>query len=184
MVEIARANGLSLRAAEALAAIDAVMHKVRRSMQRRDFGRRVLAKLDTELEVAHLDAISAIAHTPVAGEATEEVTVGLIAERLGLDPSRASRLSADVVERGYARRVASQSDARRICLELTDKGRQLVEAVRRNKWEVFASALGQWNEQELVVFAALFDRFSDWTSDIDRVERSPDTVEQQLADAK
>jgi len=186
MVEIALANGLSPRAAQALAAIDAVMHKVRRSMQRRDFGRRVIAKLDADLEVAHLDTISAIAHNPVWGEGQddkEEVTVGLIAERLGIDPSRASRLAADVVERGYARRVASQSDGRRICLELTDKGQQFGEAVRRSKWEVFAGALGQWKEDELVVFAALLDRFSGWY-DNDGVERSAENVRRQLVDAK
>jgi DNA-binding MarR family transcriptional regulator len=185
MVDIALANGLSPRAAEAVAAIDAVMHKVRRSIQRRDFGRRVLEKLDGDLEVAHLDTISAIAHNPVWTDAAkEEVTVGLIAERLGIDPSRASRLSAEVVDRGYARRIASQADARRICLELTDKGEQLVKAVRRNKWELFAGALGQWNEQELVVFAALLDRFSGWATDNDGIERSAENLKRQLAEVK
>ena len=186
MVDIALANGLSPRAAEAVAAIDAVMHKVRRSIQRRDFGRRVLAKLDGDLDVAHLDTISAIAHNPVWSDVAkdEEVTVGLIAERLGIDPSRASRLSADVVERGYARRVASQADARRICLELTEKGEHFVAAVRRNKWELFAGALGQWSEQELVVFAALLDRFSGWATDNDGIERSAENIKHMLADAK
>ena len=186
MVDIALANGLSPRAAEAVAAIDAVMHKVRRSIQRRDFGRRVLAKLDGDLDVAHLDTISAIAHNPVWSDVAkdEEVTVGLIAERLGIDPSRASRLSADVVERGYARRVASQADARRICLELTEKGERFVAAVRRNKWELFAGALGQWSEQELVVFAALLDRFSGWATDNDGIERSAENIKHMLADAK
>lgn len=182
MVDLASANGLSPRAAEAVASIDAVMHKIRRSIQRRDFGRRVLDKLDVDLEVAHLDAISAIAHQS-PDEPNEEVTVGLIAERLALDPSRASRLSADVVERGYARRVASQQDARRICLELTDKGQRFVDAVRRNKWDLFASALGKWNENELVVFAALLDRFSGWASDNDGIERSAENIKRILSGA-
>jgi DNA-binding MarR family transcriptional regulator len=182
MVELALARGLSPAAAEAVASIDAVMHKVRRSIQRRDFGRQVMAKLDPSLEVAHLDAISAIAHNPVwtAEGQAGEVTVGLIAERLGIDPSRASRVVADVVERGYARRVASQLDARRICLELTGKGQRFVEAVRRNKLEIFARALGKWNENELVVFAALLDRFSNWATDDDGAAGSADTVRQIL----
>ncbi|HEY9009929.1 MAG TPA: MarR family winged helix-turn-helix transcriptional regulator [Devosia sp.] len=183
MVDLARASGLSPRAAEAVASIDAVMHKVRRSIQRRDFGRRVLAKLDADLEVGHLDAISAISHQPAwSDQAQEEVTVGLLAERLGIDPSRASRLAADVVERGYARRVASQQDARRICLELTEKGERFTEAVRRNKWDLFASALGKWNEHELVVFAALLDRFSGWATDNDGVERSAENIKRILAE--
>jgi len=169
MVELARKSGLSPAAADAVASIDAVMHKVRRSIQRRDFGRQVMARLDPTLDVAHLDTISAIAHK---GEApAQEVTVGLIAERLAIDPSRASRVVADVVDRGLAKRVASQLDARRICLELTAKGQRFVDAVRRNKLEIFAQALGQWNERELVVFAALFDRFSNWATAERSVER-------------
>jgi len=180
MIDLALDRGLSPAAAEAVASIDAVMHKVRRSIQRRDFGRQVMAKLDPSLEVAHLDTISAIAHNPVwtAEGAPSEVTVGLIAERLGIDPSRASRVVADVVERGYAKRVASQLDARRICLELTAKGQRFVEAVRRNKLEIFARALGQWNERELVVFAALFDRFSNWATADGGIDRSAENIKQ------
>ena len=180
MIDLALDRGLSPAAAEAVASIDAVMHKVRRSIQRRDFGRQVMAKLDPSLEVAHLDAISAIAHNPVwsAEGPVPEVTVGLIAERLGIDPSRASRVVADVVERGYARRVASQLDARRICLELTGKGSNFVEAVRRNKLEIFARALGKWNERELVVFASLLDRFSNWSTEDVGIERSAENIKQ------
>lgn len=180
MIDLALDRGLSPAAAEAVASIDAVMHKVRRSIQRRDFGRQVMAKLDPSLEVTHLDAISAIAHNPVwsAEEPVPEVTVGLIAERLGIDPSRASRVVADVVERGYAKRVASQLDARRICLELTGKGRNFVEAVRRNKLEIFARALGKWNERELVVFASLLDRFSNWSTEDGGIERSAENIKQ------
>lgn len=180
MIDLALNRGLSPAAAEAVASIDAVMHKVRRSIQRRDFGRQVMAKLDPSLEVAHLDTISAIAHNPVwsAEGPVPEVTVGLIAERLGIDPSRASRVVADVVERGYAKRVASQQDARRICLELTGKGRNFVEAVRRNKLEIFARALGKWNERELVVFASLLDRFSNWSTEDGGIERSAENIKQ------
>jgi len=186
MVDLALARGLSPAAAEAVASIDAVMHKVRRSIQRRDFGRQVMARLDPSLEVAHLDTISAIAHNPVwsADGPVPEVTVGLIAERLGIDPSRASRVVADVVERGYARRVASQLDARRICLELTRKGQNFVEAVRRNKLEIFARALGRWNEHELVVFAALLDRFSNWATDEDGIERSAVNIKQKFDESE
>ncbi len=164
LAALARAHGMGEEGAQALAAIDSVMARIRRGIMRRDFGRRLLAQLDTGLEVTHLDVISTIAHA--GGEAAgEEITVGLIGERLGIDPSRASRVAAEVVERGYARRVASQADARRICLELTGKGEEFVAAVRRNKWNQFAGALGQWDEAELVTFARLLDRFSSWTAE-------------------
>lgn len=85
LADLARGSGLSEAAADAVAAIDAVMAKVRRSVQRRDFGRLILARIDPSLEVSHLDAI--IALSAGAGDTPQdEVTVGIIAERMGIDP--------------------------------------------------------------------------------------------------
>ena len=66
LADLARSGGLSEPAAEAVAAIDAVMQKVRRSIHRRDFGRLILARIDPSLEVSHLErsAPRAIAATP------------------------------------------------------------------------------------------------------------------------
>lgn len=181
LVAMARANGLSAEAADAVAAIDAVMARLRRSVMRRDYGRQLMAAVSPDLDVVHLDVISAVAHnTPPGGGARDEVTVGLIAERLGIDPSRASRISAEVVERGYVRRVASQLDARRICLELTPKGQRFVDAVRQNKLDLLANSLAQWNEADLVNFAVLFDRFSSWATDNDGIRRSAETIRRKL----
>jgi DNA-binding MarR family transcriptional regulator len=183
LADLAARNGLSPDAAQALASIDALMHQVRRNILRRDFGRRVVAAIDPTLEVAHLDVISAIAHSPVyLDEPREEVTVGLIAERLGIDPSRASRVVADVVERGYAVRVASQSDARRICLELSPTGKRFIEAVRINKWNLFAQALGRWKERDLIAFAALFERFAGWAQEAEAVSASAENIKRMLAE--
>ncbi|OBP68201.1 MarR family transcriptional regulator [Mesorhizobium loti] len=182
---MARSNGLSEAAADAVAAIDAVLNKVRRSIQRRDFGRLILARIDPSLEVSHLDVIIAIAHNPAVGDTPQdEVTVGNIAERLGIDPSRASRISADIVERGYALRVASQLDARRICLRLTARGERLVTAVRQTKWRIFAESLAQWDEQELVTFARLLERFAGWATDEASMRRSADAVKQMMDEAE
>ena len=181
LADLALSAGLSEAAAKAVAAIDAVMGKVRRSIQRRDFGRLILARVDPSLEVSHLDAIVAIAHNPVVSDTPQdEVTVGIIAERLQIDPSRASRISGDLVERGYAFRVASQLDARRICLKLTAKGERFVTAVRQTKWRIFAGSLAQWDEQELVTFAGLLERFAGWAIDEGGMSRSADAVKQMM----
>ena len=181
LADLALSSGMSEPAAKAVAAIDAVMGKVRRSIQRRDFGRLILARVDPSLEVSHLDAIIAIAQNPVVSNGPQdEVTVGIIAERLGIDPSRASRISADLVERGYAFRVASQLDARRICLRLTAKGERFVTAVRQTKWRIFAGSLAQWDEQDLVTFAALLERFAGWAIDEAGMRRSADAVKQMM----
>jgi len=177
LADLARSSGLSEAAADAVAAIDAVMAKVRRSIQRRDFGRLILARIDPSLEVSHLDAIIALS----AGDTPrDEVTVGIIAERMGIDPSRASRISADLVERGYAVRVASQLDARRICLKLTTRSERLVTAVRQTKWRIFAGSLAQWDEQELVTFALLLERFAAWATDEAKMTKAADAVKQMM----
>ena len=183
LADLARSHGLSEAAAEAVAAIDAVMSKVRRSVQRRDFGRLILARIDPSLELGHLDAIIALG--AVASDTPQdEATVGVIAERMGIDPSRASRISADLVERGYAFRVASQLDARRICLKLTAKSERLVTAVRQTKWRIFAGSLTQWNEQDLVTFAVLLERFAGWAMDEAEMRRAADAVKQAMDEAE
>lgn len=182
LVRIARAHGLDTEAAEAVAAIDAILHRLRRSMQRRDFGRSLLATLAVDLEVAHLDVISAIGFDPDGKTPVNEVTVGTIAERLAIDPSRASRLVAEVVERGFAQRVASQADARRICLELTDKGRRFTQAIREAKWRMFSHSLAGWPGDDLVKFAQLLDRFSGWHADREGLLQSAAQVRGLLKD--
>lgn len=183
LAELARNHGLSPAAAEAVAAIDTIMAQVRRSMQRREFGRQILVQMGSDLELTHLDAISAIGWAP-PDQAGEEMTVGLLAERLGIDPSRASRVAADVVERGYVRRVASQADARRICLELTERGRRFTDAIRSNKWHLFARNLSQWSEHDLVTFAALFERFSSWATDREGIARTAAEIKRRFEEAE
>lgn len=154
--------GMSPTAAQATIDIDAVMATIRRSMAKREMGRLALRDLELPIDIADLDILSALegcsAHS---GEAT----VGFVAERLGVDPSRASRIVADAVDKGIVRRAASQSDSRRIVLELTEAGRAHAQAIRRYKWKIFADALGQWSDEDLVTFARLFQRFSGWVAD-------------------
>jgi DNA-binding MarR family transcriptional regulator len=154
--------GLSPAAAQATIEIDGVMVHIRRSMAKREMGRLALRDLGLPIDVADLDILAALegcsAHS---GEAT----VGFIAERLNVDPSRASRIVADAVDKGIVRRAASQSDSRRIVLELTDTGQAHAQAIRRYKWKIFADALGEWPEEDLVTFAKLFQRFSGWVAE-------------------
>ncbi|MDB5506500.1 MAG: transcriptional regulator, MarR family [Devosia sp.] len=162
MTELAKSHGMSPASATAIARIDEIMGRIRRGISKREFGREVIRQIDPSLDVGHLDAMFAIA-MPSTGHGDAEVTVGLVAVRLGLDPSRASRLTSEIVEKGYARRVASQSDARRIGLELTEQGHEFARVVRETKLRMFNTALHGWREDELVIFAELLDRFSTWT---------------------
>jgi DNA-binding MarR family transcriptional regulator len=159
-----RQAGFSPDAAEAIVTIDATMTRIRRSLTRREMVSEILKELDPELDLAGLDVMSAVMHWHPENEAdaAREVTVGTVAERLGIDPSRASRIVADVVERGYIRRAASQADSRRIVLEATEKGVEFGDEWRRRKSEIFVASLRDWTEEELTTFARLIDRFSTW----------------------
>ena len=148
--------GMSPAMAQAMIDIDTQMGHFRRSMSRHELGRIALRDLQLDIDVNDMAVISAIESGP---SADGEITVGLIAERLAIDPSRASRIVADAVDKGIIRRVASQADARRIGIELTETGRSHAAAVRRYKWNAFAEVLGNWPEEELVTFARLYEKF-------------------------
>jgi len=94
-----------------------------------------------------------------AEQPDQEVTVGVVAERLTIDPSTASRLVAETIAAGYLTRTPSQTDSRRICLELTQAGEVLVEQAHRYQQSVFARITHQWPEQERQEFARLLSKF-------------------------
>ncbi len=124
-------------------------------------GRRVIARLALdsvapELEVSHVDVLDVVRR---AG-ADQEVTVGTVAEKLRIDPSRASRIVAEMVARGVLRREASQADARRIVLVMTEMGGRLVSKMQQVKQAIIAEIVADWPEEEIAAFSYLFDRFT------------------------
>jgi DNA-binding MarR family transcriptional regulator len=94
-----------------------------------------------------------------AEQPDQEITVGMVAERLTIDPSTASRLVAETIAAGYITRMPSQTDSRRICLELTHVGEVLVEQAHHYQQSVFAQITHQWPEQERQEFARLLVKF-------------------------
>jgi DNA-binding MarR family transcriptional regulator len=157
--------GFSPDAAAAIVRIDTAMTRIRRSMQKREQVSAIIGELDPALDLPRLDVIIAVMnwHPESPEDAAREVTVGTVAERLGVDPSRASRLVADVIDLGYIRRAASQADSRRIVLEATEKGTALSTAFRERKSAAMARGLANWTEDELKVFAGLIERFTLWS---------------------
>jgi DNA-binding MarR family transcriptional regulator len=123
-------------------------------------GRRVLARLAIDnvapgLEISHLDVLDAVRRAEPEGE----VTVGTIADFMRIDPSRASRIVSDMVARGALRREASQADARRIIVVMTDLGKKLMLEVQTVKRGVIETILADWPEDDVAAFAVLFDKF-------------------------
>lgn len=160
-------SGLDAKTAEAVMEIDGLMQKWRRRAQKRELGKRALVDLKIELDLAQLDVLFAISGPIDLSEAPGETMVATVAERINIDPSRASRIVSEMVDQGYAQRAVSQADARRTIIELTGRGRAVVEAVRGYKFLVMGDFLGEWSDEDLTMFVPLLKRFGTWMDSID-----------------
>jgi DNA-binding MarR family transcriptional regulator len=157
------AAGFSEGVAMALLSLDADhFHYVRRVMKG-DVPQSLMEELDAGVEATHFHALSAIMRIQngYGRPAPQEVTVGLMAEDLNIDPSRASRIAADLVERGLVARAVSQEDGRRSVLISTPAAEGLLEAFLMAKWQRTMKLFATWSEADIIAFATLFGRYSD-----------------------
>ena len=116
-------------------------------------------ELGTRFNMAHSFVVDALDEARSSGG--EEPSVGIVAEYLGVDPSRASRMVAGALRGGYVKRVASQADGRRMCLELTAGGRKLLRTVNRFRRHVFSKKMASWPDHDCVEFARLLTKFTE-----------------------
>ena len=89
----------------------------------------------------------------VIAEASGEITVGGVAEAMGVFQPVASRTIAACVEAGLVRRTASQTDGRRSLLVLTEEGeaeRARLAATQRRAFEEITAA---WDQADRLQFA-------------------------------
>ncbi len=138
---------------EDLARISDALGRMRMLIGRRIIARTAIANTVPGLEISHLDVLEAMRR------AGGEVTVGAIAEAMRIDPSRGSRLVAELVGRGVLRRDASQEDGRRSIIARTELGDRLVNEMRSVKHSLLQQVLEDWDEHELQAFSHLFERF-------------------------
>lgn len=159
--EIASA-GFSDRAAEALLSLDGDHFLFVRRVMKGDVPHNLMAELDAGVEATQFHALSAIMRIQFGygRPSGQEVTVGLLAEEMTLDPSRASRIAADLVERGLIERAVSQEDGRRSVLVPTAAAGALMEAFLRAKWQRTIKLFATWSEADIVTFSTLFARYS------------------------
>jgi hypothetical protein len=89
-----------------------------------------------------------------------------MAERLGIEQSRVSRMTASAIRARLVKRIASQSDGRRSHVELTSEGFKALEIVRRFRTAVFAQIMSDWSDRECLEFGNLLIRFTDSLADV------------------
>jgi DNA-binding MarR family transcriptional regulator len=143
-----------------VAAVERAMVGVRRSQTRRALWPPMVSavgeRLGVELDFGTAAVVDAVEEPTPEGA---EVTVGIVAQRLGLDASRASRLVASAVAAGLVRREASQEDGRRIHLTLTELGQRVFEVEQDVRRAHIAEGMAGWSAEERRSFAELFTRF-------------------------
>ncbi|MEV6335382.1 MarR family winged helix-turn-helix transcriptional regulator [Nocardia vinacea] len=109
-------------------------------------------------QVQHIQVVEAIA----AGRRTsDEATVSTVAEQLGVDHSGASRMVRDAAAAGYLTRIDSAHDRRRVVLELTADGRDLLTASHDWQRRYFDRLTASWPERDRRQFAAYLQRLAD-----------------------
>ncbi|MFD4907908.1 MarR family winged helix-turn-helix transcriptional regulator [Kitasatospora purpeofusca] len=95
----------------------------------------------------------------VTGQDGREVTVGAVAEHLGVDPSVGSRMVSDCISAGYLVRAASQQDGRRTVLLLSPEGEEVMERFRQYQRSAFEQITAEWPDGERLEFARLMVKY-------------------------
>lgn len=133
--------------------ISHTMTRMRLMVGRRIIGRMAIAKLAPGLELSHIDVLD------IVHRASQPATVGAIAEAMRLDPSRGSRVVAEMVARGLLKREVSQEDGRRSVVGITPFGYSILDEMRSAKVSIIREIVSDWPERDIADFARLFDRF-------------------------
>ncbi|MGF2949655.1 MarR family winged helix-turn-helix transcriptional regulator [Microbacterium alcoholitolerans] len=112
-------------------------------------------------EAARGGAPAVIRMLDALAAASEPLSVSALAEAVGVDQPRASRLVQQGVDRGWVRREADPTDARRTRLALTDEGSKMIRGVRGERRERLGQALEAFTDDERAELARLLTKLAD-----------------------
>ncbi len=79
----------------------------------------------------------------------ERISAGVLAGRMGLSPSRASRIITGLREKGHIAEAFDESDRRSVSISLTAAGARIVRDIERKKGECERRLLGGFTRQQL-----------------------------------
>lgn len=155
-------GGFDAEVAEALLDLDAEMFRMMRATVKGELPAQLMAELGINIEPAQFQAVTAVLriNAGIGRPDPAEATIGLLAEEMNVDPSRASRLATDLIAAGYLRRGVSQSDGRKSVLHTTDSATALLLAFRDLKWAKTMQVFADWSPEDITCFSELFLRYS------------------------
>jgi DNA-binding MarR family transcriptional regulator len=155
-------DGFAPEIVKALLDLDSGVFQWHRLVMKGEVLGKLIEELGLELDLSHFYAMTAILRLQNGfGREAAHVTVGLLAEEMDIDPSRASRIASDLIGRGYVRREAAQDDGRKSILVLTDAAWKVLGQVSDQKWSKMGAIFEGWSEDEITTFSRLFLRYID-----------------------
>lgn len=162
------AAGRSPAAIAALLDLDQGLFLWHRAVAKGEGIMALLSELAIPLELAEFSALTAVARISqgVGRAAAEPPTIGALAQELAIDPSRASRLAAQLIEAGHLRREAAQDDARKTILTLTDQARAVLARVRELKWDRYIAIFADWPDEDITRFALFLRRYRERSAQV------------------
>jgi DNA-binding MarR family transcriptional regulator len=144
---------------EAVAAIERALVAMRRSQGRRALQRWAAGAARTEAPVVEAAAFQVLDAIEGATEQGRAMTVNGVADALGVDQPRASRLVARAVGDGLVRRGADPADGRRSVLALTRRGKRVLADGHRTRRDAVRAAVADWSPEDRETFARLLSAY-------------------------
>lgn len=95
----------------------------------------------------------------IVASRSEVTTVKDIARHLSIDPSQASRRVRAAVDAGLADRIPVQHDGRLSGLQLTQRGKRLVNDIQTRRKDLIEEVLQTWEPADQRQLANLLNRF-------------------------
>jgi DNA-binding MarR family transcriptional regulator len=96
---------------------------------------------------------------------TGPADINTLAAALGLNPSTAGRQVSALLASGLAERATDSDDRRRCVVTPTELGNRRMHEVQRMRTENTADLLSDWNDEDLGVLAAMFNKYNTSVAD-------------------
>ncbi len=122
--------------------------KLRKSSQ------ETLLKIYKNLTIAEANAIYAIGPD-------EPKTMKQIAETLGVAVSTPTRTIDRLLEKGFVNRAVGEKDRRQLLIELTPKGKKLLEDIDKENLEITRKMLKGLSDGEIDTFKKILSKISE-----------------------
>jgi DNA-binding MarR family transcriptional regulator len=130
------------------ALFDEINNKLRKTSQ------ETLLKIYKNLTIAEASAIYAIGPD-------EPKTMKQIAETLGVAVSTPTRTIDRLLEKGFVNRTVGEKDRRQLLIELTPKGKELLEDIDKENLEITRKMLKGLLDEEIETFKKILSKISE-----------------------